>query len=208
MHGVENRKLRGVIARACSVVGLGLCSLKASAALACSLVEPPEPATFTPSDDDVPPLLKSAHLDVRRADDPGSSGDGDCGDIGGYTFVVDAEDDVTRPKDLAYSLKLVKGTLPFVLPDQPVLATFSRSAGKLSSWFSDDGKAFDATIAVAMVDSAGNFSEPVEVHASGDAVGCGCAWRAGHPSAGAAWLVVGALLFTRRSRRVRPPWSA
>jgi hypothetical protein len=188
----------------CSAAAFVLGSIAASSALACSVAEPPQPVTFaTDSADDVPPVLNSARLDVRRANDPGSSGDGDCGEIGSYTFSVDAADDVTSRDDLAYSLKLVKGTLPFAIPDQPIRDTFRPSAGKLSSWFSDSGDAFDGTIAVAMVDGAGNFSEPVEVHASGDAVGCGCALRAGDPNAAAAGLLVVGLLLGRRSRALQ-----
>jgi hypothetical protein len=202
MPNAGSRKLRFAIGLGCSGLAFISGSLTASPALACSLVEPPQPVTASgnPSDD-VPPVLKSARLDVRRAKEPGSSGDGDCGEIGGYTFHVDAADDVSRPEDLAYSLVLVKGTLPFEIPVQPVRVTLGRRAGEMSSWFSDDGEAFDAVVAVAMVDDAGNVSEPVEVHASGDAVGCGCALPAGRPGTAAAALAVGALLLVRRSRR-------
>lgn len=110
-----------------------------------------------------------------------------------------AADDVTRPEDLAYSLKLVKGTLPFDSASQPVRATSGVKAGEMSSWFGDDGEAFDAVVAVAMVDSAGNVSDSVEVHASGDAVGCGCALPAGRPGSGAAAFALGALFLVRRS---------
>jgi MYXO-CTERM domain-containing protein len=55
---------------------------------------------------------------------------------------------------------------------------------------------------VAMVDGAGNVSEPVAVHASGDAVGCGCAVPPGRPGTAAAGLAVGALLWVRRGRRL------
>lgn len=186
----------------CTGLAFLLGALAPSPALACSPIEPPQPVTASDNpSDDVPPVLKTAQLDVRRAKEPGSSGDGDCGWMGGYTFLVDAADDVTPPEGLAYSLRLVKGKLPFALPDQPVRATSGRSAGEMSSWFSDDGEAFDAVVAVAMVDEAGNVSEPLEVHASGDAVGCGCALSAGSPGTAAAALAVGALLFVRRSRR-------
>jgi hypothetical protein len=202
MPSVESRKLRFAIWLGCSGLAFISGSLTTSPARACSLVEPPQPVTASDNaNDDVPPVLKSARLDVRRAKEPGSSGDGDCGEIGTYTFYVDVVDDITRSEDLAYSLKLVKGTLPFELPSQPVRASSGRSAGEMSSWFSDDGEAFDAVIAVAMVDEAGNVSEPVEVQASGDAVGCGCALPAGRPGTAAAALAVGALLLVRRSRR-------
>ena len=176
--------------------------LTASPALACSLVEPPEPVTASANPSDaVPPVLKSARLEVRRAEDPGSSRDEDCSAIGHYTIHVDAEDDVSRPEDLAYLLKLVEGTLPFELPAEPVRATFDRRAGEMSSWFSDDGEAFDAVVTVAMVDEAGNVSEPVAVEASGDAVGCGCALPAGRPGTAAAAFAAAALLLVRRARR-------
>ena len=204
MSNSRSSKRRLAMGLWCSGLVLSSCLVVSPApALACSLVEPPR--EVTPSgdlNDGVPPVLKSAQLEVRRAKDPGSGGDGDCGDIGGYTFRVDGTDDVTRPEDLAYSFKLVRGTLPFKLPVKPVRATSGRRAGELSSWFSDDGEAFDAVVAVAMVDSAGNASEPVEVHASGDAVGCGCAMATGRPGAAVAGLALGALLLVRRSRRL------
>jgi len=177
-------------------------SLTAARALGCSPAEPPHPFVATENPSDVaPPVLKTAQLDVRRAKEPGSSGDGDCGELGGYTFHVDAADDITAPEDLAYSLKLVKGSLPFAIPDQPVRVTFGRRPGRLSSWFSDSGKEFDAVVEVAMMDEAGNLSEPVEVHASGDAVGCGCTVPSAHRGNVASGLAVAALLLVRRLRR-------
>lgn len=203
-HTTPYRKLRGITALAFwAVLATGM--VRASSALACPPVRPSEPITFPPSDDHVPPVLKSARLDVRRADNPGAPrGDGSCADEGEYTFSVDAQDDVTLSKDLAYSLTLLKGRLPFSLPDKPIRPTPGLPDGELSGLFSDDGSAFDATVSVAVVDDAGNFSEPVEVHASGDEVGgCGCAFHAHQRSTMAAGLMLGAVLFARRSRRAR-----
>jgi hypothetical protein len=115
---------------------------------------------------------------------------------------VEVTDDVSRPEDLAYLLELVEGTLPFELPAEPVRAKFDRRAGEMSSWFVDDGEAFDAVVAVKMVDEAGNVSEPVAVHASGGAVGCGCAMPAGRPGNAAAAFAVATLLLLRRARRL------
>jgi len=178
------------------------CVLTASPSRACSLTEPPQPFTAVDNPNDAtPPVLKSAQLDVKRAKDPGSSDDADCGNIGSYVLHVDSTDDVTRPEKLAYSFKLVKGTLPFELPDEPVRAQPVGSPGELSSWFTDKGGAFDAVVAVSTVDEAGNVSEPVEVHASGGSVNSGCGVAIRHPSGAAVIFALGALFFVRRSRR-------
>jgi hypothetical protein len=198
-----SRGLRFAIWLACSGLASVSSLLTASPARACSLIEPPQPvpASANPSDR-VPPVLRSARLDVRRATEPGSAEDGDCGAIGHYTVHVEVTDDVSRPEDLAYLLELVEGTLPFELPGEPVRAKFDRRAGEMSSWFVDDGEAFDAVVAVTMVDEAGNVSEPVAVNASGDAVGCGCALPAGRPGTAAATFAAATLLFLRRARRL------
>lgn len=194
--------MRVAIWLGCAGLAFIAASLTASRALGCSPAEPPQPFVASENPSDVaPPVLKSAQLDVRRAREPGSSGDGDCGEIGGYTFHVDAADDITRPEDLAYSLKLVKGSLPFAIPDQPVRARSGRRAGSLSSWFSDNGEEFEAVVEVAMVDDAGNLSEPIEVHASGDAVGCGCTVPSGYRGSAAPGLAMAAVLLVRRLRR-------
>ena len=78
-------------------------------------------------------------------------------------------------------------------------------AGTLSTWFVDEGEAFEGTLEVRVVDRAGNLSEPKQVSASGDEVGCTCS-IAGAPSRNySAFMGMGLtglmLLVNRRRRR-------
>ena len=56
------------------------------------------------------------------------------------------------------ALARVDGRLPFELPDRFVRSS-SDSGGDLTSWFTDDGNEFTATIEVRTVDRAGKLSE-------------------------------------------------
>lgn len=177
-------------------------SLTAAQADACSLVQPPQPFEPTASDDKTPPTLDEAHISIRRAKDPGSSGKSDCSDVGSYIVTLRASDDQTPSADLAVQLELVKGNLPFSLPEGAVIdEPRFRREGEVSVSFGDDGSAYDAIVAVRVMDSSGNLSEAIEVHVSGDDVG-GCAFsrRPAGGSAGVALAMTLALLARRRQK--------
>jgi hypothetical protein len=177
-------------------------SLRAPHAEACSLRSPPQPFEPPAADDETPPTLDEAHISIRRAKDPGSSGNADCSDVGSYTVTLRASDDQTPSVDLAVQLELVKGNLPFSLPERAVLEEPSfRREGEVSLSFGDDGSAYDAVIAVRVMDWSGNLSEPIEVHVSDEDVG-GCAFnrRPARGSAGVALAMTIALLVRRRQK--------
>jgi hypothetical protein len=176
--------------------------LTAPSVEACSLRSPPQAFQPTASDDKTPPTLDEAHISIRRAKDPGSSGNSDCSDVGGYTVTLRASDDQTPSVNLAVALELVKGNLPFSLPDGAVLEEASfRREGEISFSFGDDGGSYDAVVAVRVMDGSGNLSEPIEVHVSGEDVG-GCAFsrRPARGSAAAALALTLALLVRRRQK--------
>jgi hypothetical protein len=178
-------------------------SLMAPHAEACSLVAPPQPFQPTASDDKTPPTLEEAQISIRRAKDPGSNGsNGDCSDVGSYVVTLRASDDQTPGVDLAVQLELVKGSLPFALPEGAVRDEFSfRKEGNVAFSFGDKGGSYDAVVAVRVMDGSGNLSEPIEVHVSGDDVG-GCAFshRPTPGSGGIALAMTLALLIRRRQK--------
>ncbi len=169
---------------------------------ACSLLAPPQPFEPVASDDKTPPTLDEAHIKIQRAKDPGSHENTDCSDVGGYTLTVRASDDRTPTADLAVALELVKGNLPFSLPEGAVLEdAFARQDDELNFSFGDAGNAYDATVAVRVMDASGNLSEPFEVHVSGEDVsGCAFSRRPARGSAAAAVAMALALLVRRRQK--------
>jgi MYXO-CTERM domain-containing protein len=120
--------------------------------------------------------------------------------MGRYRIRVEASDDRTPATDLGFALSLVDGTLPFTLPAEPV-QSFRQPSEDFSTWFSDDGEEFAGTIEVRVVDRAGNMSEPVNVRATGEAVGCGCSMVGMKRPGAAGWLGAFLILsFVRRRR--------
>jgi MYXO-CTERM domain-containing protein len=156
--------------------------------------------TQVAQNDRVAPTLTSASIELERAEDPDSGG-ADCSNMGKYRIRVDASDDQTARTDLGFALRLVDGTLPFTLPEQKI-QSFRQPSEDFSSWFSDNGEEFAGTIEVRIVDRAGNLSEPVNVRATGDAVGCGCSMAGATRPGAAGWLGAFVLLSLVR-RRVR-----
>lgn len=176
-------------------------SVSPSTGRACSLA--PNPGPFEPNgaNDAVAPTLSSAKLLIRRAKDPGGTG-GDCSGVASYTVVVEASDDETEAGGLGYEVTLLRGTLPFALLQGPVIAEGSvREPGKLVVTRDDTGDAYDATVAIRVLDRAGNRSDPIEVHVSDGAVAGGCAIGPGRARQSSS--IVAGLLLLGLARRGR-----
>ncbi len=160
-------------------------SLGPRTAVACSRVATLGVFETSPSADSTPPILKSAKLDISRAGEPV----GTCEARGSFEVSTDASDDVSEARDLGFELTLVRGTLPFKLPAGPVIGVDSfRQAGKLTDTTLDDGSDYDATVSIRVLDSAGNRSEPIEVHVSGAGDG-GCSLGRRRGGQGASWTI-------------------
>ena len=184
------------------VLALPWCPALVREAAACSVAEPYQEYSTQATGDVVRPVLSAATIEITRSKNPGPGHGGECGGMGQFRIRVDASDDQTSKEDLGFSLSVVEGSVPFYMPKTNVQGT---SEGDLSSWFSDNGNAFAGTVEVKVVDRAGNQSDPIQVRAASEAVGCGCS-VAGAPASTVGWL--GSLAVTalclRRIRRRGP----
>lgn len=187
-------KLTGFVAASALATCLGF----SRTASACSLAPQfTDYVTQAQSSDTSPPTLRSASIDVERADNPGPLGP-DCSGLGHFSIRVDASDDQTPRADLGFDLSLVDGTVPFVFPSQ-YFQSFQEPRDDFSTWFGDDGSDFAGTVAVRVVDRAGNVSEPVNVRVTSEEPGCGCSMVGAQQPGATGWL--GALLLLSFVRR-------
>lgn len=153
--------------------------------------------TQTQSSDRVAPTLVSASIEIERSENPGSLG-ADCSGLGHFHVRINASDDRTPAADLGFDLSVVDGTLPFKFPSQYV-QSFQEPSEDFSTWFSDDGSDFAATVEVRVVDRAGNVSDPIDVRVTSEEPGCGCSMVGTERAGAGAWL--GALLLLSFVRR-------
>jgi hypothetical protein len=143
--------------------------------------------------------LVSASIEIERSENPGSLG-ADCSGLGHFHVRVNASDDRTPAADLGFDLSVVDGTLPFKFPSQYV-ESFQEPTEDFSTWFSDDGSDFAATVEVRVVDRAGNVSDPIDVRVTSGRAGVRV-FHGRHGESGSRCVAWGALAVVVRATEI------
>jgi len=128
----------------------------------------------------------------------------DCPDVGFISIPADATDDMSAAGKIGYRYTLAAGELPPGLTLPATAVERNGSDAVVLDWDSTTGRPVDFTLQVVAIDLAGNESAPQSVSITDDRSHA-CAVARGQASrSGLAWIMLVALVASRRQRRRTP----